>query len=126
LNTLSQSVLTIIHHVLERLQRDFVKNLPDRSKQLVFPGEMLCSQVLFQVTEQKEIARCEVGGIRWLRVTIPSSCSGGSSGVMELFRLFLRFRTNFPYLGHFNLEDSRDNRSGWCSGTFVLCRIAKK
>jgi hypothetical protein len=41
LNTPSQSVLPIIHHVLERLQRDFVKNLPDRSNRLVFPGEML-------------------------------------------------------------------------------------
>jgi hypothetical protein len=61
LNTLSQSVLPIIHHVLERMQRDFVKSLPDRSNCLVFPGETLSFQVLFQVTEQKEVAQCEVG-----------------------------------------------------------------
>jgi hypothetical protein len=52
---------------MERLQRDFVKNIPERSNPLVFPGEMLPFQVLFQVTEQKEVARCEVWGIRWLR-----------------------------------------------------------
>jgi hypothetical protein len=67
LNTSFQSVLPIIHHVLERLQRDFVENLPDRSNHLVFPGEILSLQVLFQVTEQKEVARCEVREIRWLK-----------------------------------------------------------
>jgi hypothetical protein len=61
LNTSSQSVLPIMHHVMERLQRDFVENLPDCSNHLVFPGEMLSFQVLFQLTEQKEVARCEVG-----------------------------------------------------------------
>jgi hypothetical protein len=53
LNTPSQSVLPIMHHVLERLQRDFAKSLHDRSNRMVFPGEMLSFQVLFQVTEQK-------------------------------------------------------------------------
>jgi hypothetical protein len=67
LNSPSQSVLPTIHHMIERLQRDFVKNLPDRSNHLVFPGEMLSFQVLFQVTKQKEVARCEVGEMRWLR-----------------------------------------------------------
>jgi hypothetical protein len=59
--------LPIIHHVLERVQQDFVKNLRDRSNHLVFPGETLSIQVLFQVTEQKEVSRCEVAGIWWLR-----------------------------------------------------------
>jgi hypothetical protein len=67
LNTPSQSVLSIIYHVLERLQRDFVKIIPDRSNHLVVPGEMLSFKVLFQVTEQKEVAWCEVWEIRWLR-----------------------------------------------------------
>jgi hypothetical protein len=30
-------------------------------------GEMLSFQVLFQVNEQKEVARCDVRGVRWLR-----------------------------------------------------------
>jgi hypothetical protein len=30
------------------MQRDFVKTFPDRSNHLVFPGEMLSLQVLFQ------------------------------------------------------------------------------
>jgi hypothetical protein len=67
LNTPSQSVLPIIHHVLEHLQWDFVENLPDCSDHLVFPGEMLSFQVLFQVAKQKEVPWCEVWGIRWLR-----------------------------------------------------------
>jgi hypothetical protein len=62
LNTPSQSALPIIHHVLERLQRDFVKSITDRNNHMVFPAETLSFQVLFQVTEQKEVARCEVGG----------------------------------------------------------------
>jgi hypothetical protein len=33
---------------------------------MVFPDEMLSFQVPFQATEQKEVARCEVGRIRWL------------------------------------------------------------
>jgi hypothetical protein len=37
------------------------KNISDRSNHLVLPGEMLSFQVLFQVTEQKEVGRCEVG-----------------------------------------------------------------
>jgi hypothetical protein len=61
LNTPSQSVVPIIHHVLERTQPDFVKSLPDHSNHLVFPGEMISFQVLFQVTEQEEVARCKVG-----------------------------------------------------------------
>jgi hypothetical protein len=61
LDTPSQSLPPIIRRVLERLQRDCVKNLPGLSNHLVFPGEILSFQVLFQVTEQKEIASCEVG-----------------------------------------------------------------
>jgi hypothetical protein len=41
LNPHSQSVLPIIHHVLEHLQRDFVNNFHDHSNHLVFPGKML-------------------------------------------------------------------------------------
>jgi hypothetical protein len=67
MNTPSQSVLPIIHHVLERLQRGFVKNIPERSSHVVFPGKMLSFQVLFHVTEQKEVTQCETGGIGWLR-----------------------------------------------------------
>jgi hypothetical protein len=67
LNTPSQSVLPIIHHLLQRLQRDFVKNIHDRCYHLVLPGEMLSFKVLFQVTEQKEVARCQIVGLRWLR-----------------------------------------------------------
>jgi hypothetical protein len=49
------------------MQRDFIRNFHDRSNHLVFPGEILSFQVLFQVTEQKAVARCDVAGIRWLR-----------------------------------------------------------
>jgi hypothetical protein len=34
---------------------------------MVFPGEMLSFQALFQVTEQKEVAQCEVWGMGWLK-----------------------------------------------------------
>jgi hypothetical protein len=36
LNARSQSVLPIIQHVLERLQRDFIKNIPDRSNPITW------------------------------------------------------------------------------------------
>jgi hypothetical protein len=61
LNTPSQSALPIIHYVLERLQQAFVKNLPDRTNHRLFPGELLSFQVVLQVTEQEQVARCEIG-----------------------------------------------------------------
>jgi hypothetical protein len=59
LSTSSPSGLSIIDHVRERLQRD-------ADNALVFRGEILSFQVLFRVTEQEEVTRCEVGGTRWL------------------------------------------------------------
>jgi hypothetical protein len=89
LNAPSQSALSIIHHVLERLQRDFVKNLPDPSNHLVFPGEMLSFQVLFQGTEQKEVVRCEIGGIKWLRHQDEAQLFNFSRDILEMCGLAL-------------------------------------
>jgi hypothetical protein len=60
LNTFSQSVLPIVYHVLEHLQRDFVLDLPDRRNHLIFHGEGLSFHVPFQLTEQEEVTRCEI------------------------------------------------------------------
>jgi hypothetical protein len=89
LNTPSQSVLPIIHHILERLQRDFVKKLPDSNNHLVFPGEILSFQVLFQVTERREVARCEVGKIRCWGTRMKPSALIVSMDILEVCGLAL-------------------------------------
>jgi hypothetical protein len=50
---------------------------------------MLSFQVLFQAAEQKEVARCEFGGIRWLRHEDESSSSIFSMDISEMCGLAL-------------------------------------
>jgi hypothetical protein len=50
---------------------------------------MLSFQVLFQVTEQKEVAWCEVGGLRWLRYQDEAQLFNLSMDILEVCGLAL-------------------------------------
>jgi hypothetical protein len=60
-NAPSESVDPLIHNFAEGFYRNFLEDLPNRGNHLSDTRELFAFQLPLQVTEQKEVAQCDVG-----------------------------------------------------------------